>query len=100
MLMNFLQEIQDQGIAKTNHTPDIYCKMFEDNSGALELARVPKMRPRTKHINLVYHHFRSYVQDGTIMIYPVKSEDMPADIFTKMPAQNLYRKHRAFLLGW
>eukprot|EP00957_Ditylum_brightwellii_P169020 12865283-Ditylum_brightwellii.AAC.1 len=74
--------------------------MFEDNSVALELAPVSKMRPRTKHINLVYHHFRSYLQDGTIMIYPLKSEDMPADIFTKMPAQNLYRKHRAFLLGW
>eukprot|EP00957_Ditylum_brightwellii_P051825 3929713-Ditylum_brightwellii.AAC.1 len=27
-----------QGTAKTNHTPDIYCKIFEENSGALELA--------------------------------------------------------------
>eukprot|EP00957_Ditylum_brightwellii_P162091 12340815-Ditylum_brightwellii.AAC.1 len=61
VLMNFLQEIQDKGIAKTNYTPDIYCKMCEDNSGALELVRVPTMRPRTKHINAVYHHFRSYM---------------------------------------
>eukprot|EP00957_Ditylum_brightwellii_P136686 10423468-Ditylum_brightwellii.AAC.1 len=74
--------------------------MFDDNSGALELARVLTMRPRTKHINLVYHHFKSYVQDGTIMIYPLRSEDMPVEIFTKMPVQNLYRKHRDFLLGW
>eukprot|EP00957_Ditylum_brightwellii_P143015 10897065-Ditylum_brightwellii.AAC.1 len=37
LLMNFLQEIQDQGITKANHTPETYCKMFEDNSGALEL---------------------------------------------------------------
>eukprot|EP00957_Ditylum_brightwellii_P093214 7097869-Ditylum_brightwellii.AAC.1 len=71
MLMNCLQEIQDQGIAKTNYTPDIDCKMLEDNSGALELAQVPKVRPRTKHINSVYHHFRSYVRDGAIMIYPL-----------------------------
>ena len=30
----------------------IMCNAFEDNTGALELAKVPKMRPRTKHINI------------------------------------------------
>eukprot|EP00957_Ditylum_brightwellii_P046620 3537453-Ditylum_brightwellii.AAC.1 len=100
VLMIFPQEIQYKGITKANHTPKIYCKIFEDNSGALELSQVPEIRPRIKHTNLVYHHFKSYVQDGTIMIYPPRSEDMPADIFTKMPIQNLFREHRAFLLGW
>ena len=35
----------------------IHCKAFEDNSRALEMAKVPKMRPWTKHLNNMYHHF-------------------------------------------
>ncbi len=38
-------------------------KVFEDNSGALELARLHKLR-RTKHINVCYHHFREHVRKG------------------------------------
>ncbi len=30
--------------------PYVYCKAFEDNSGAPELAPLPKMHSRTKHI--------------------------------------------------
>ena len=37
--------------------PYVYCKVFEDNSGALNLARIPKHCHRTKHINVCYHHF-------------------------------------------
>jgi hypothetical protein len=33
-------------------------KVFEDNSGALELARLPKLLYRIKHINMCYYHFR------------------------------------------
>jgi len=35
--------------------PTVYCRDFEDNSGALEIAKVPKTRPRTKHINIKNH---------------------------------------------
>ncbi len=42
--------------------PTVQCKVFKDNSGALELAMTPKMRPRTKHINVKFHHFRDYVK--------------------------------------
>jgi hypothetical protein len=41
--------------------PYVYCKVFENNSGALELARLPKLCPRTTHINVCYHHFHSWV---------------------------------------
>eukprot|EP00957_Ditylum_brightwellii_P087858 6690782-Ditylum_brightwellii.AAC.1 len=75
------------------------CKVFEDNSGALELARVPKMRPRTKHINIVMHHFRSYVRQKLIHVLPIESANQPADTFTKAVEQNLFIKHCKFLLG-
>ena len=55
--MNLIQEIKDKGFDIFSKTPRVLCTAFEDNNGALELARTPKMRSRTKHINLVYHHF-------------------------------------------
>ena len=50
--------------------PTVFYKAFEDNSGAIELVRTSKMRPRTKHINLVYHNFREYVRHRNIIIHP------------------------------
>jgi hypothetical protein len=98
--MNFLSEIKSRQIANVNVIPNIHCKIIEDNSGALELARVPKMRPRKKHISVEMHHFRSYVRDKLMHIYPIRSEDQPADILSKAVEFNTFVKHRKFLLGW
>ena len=35
--------------------------VFEDNNGALELAKGQKMRPITKHIAIKYHHSRDFL---------------------------------------
>ena len=77
--------------------PNVYCKVFEDNSGALELARFPKVCPRTKHINVYYHHFREHVQKGLIKIYPVNTKDQTADALTKPLAQNVFQRHRRYM---
>jgi hypothetical protein len=61
-----MEETKKQGIPVLNATPRIHCKVFEDNAGAIEIANVPKMRPRTKHLNIKYHHFREEVKKGTI----------------------------------
>jgi hypothetical protein len=61
-VMNLLQEMREQNFKVVCIEPYVYCKVFEDNAGALELARLPKLRPRTKHINVCYHHFREHVQ--------------------------------------
>jgi hypothetical protein len=37
----------------------------------IEIAKVPKMKPRTKHLNIKYHHFREEVKKGTVSIYHV-----------------------------
>eukprot|EP00957_Ditylum_brightwellii_P145669 11090898-Ditylum_brightwellii.AAC.1 len=65
------------------NTPYVYCKAFEDNSGALELVCAPKMQPRTKHINQVFHHFREHVHQGLIHIYPVSINNQLADTISK-----------------
>ena len=48
--------------------PKIKCTLFEDNNEALELENASKIRPRTKHISIKYHHFRSHVASGEIKI--------------------------------
>ena len=36
------------------------------------IATVPKMRPRTKHLNIKYHHFREEVRKGTVSILKIR----------------------------
>ena len=64
--MNLLKEFKSEGYNTIgDSTAQVLFKVFEGNSGAIELANLPKMRPRTKHINLVYHHFLSRVTTRT-----------------------------------
>ena len=79
--------------------PYVYCKIFEDNSGALELARFTKICPRTKHINVCYHHFRDHVRKGLIKIFPVDTKDQIADALNKPLAQNVFQRYRRFMCG-
>jgi hypothetical protein len=95
-LMNVLQENKFKVICTK---PYVYCKVFEDNSGALELVCLPKLRPRTKHINVCYHHFREHVRLGLIKILPVSTQDQIAGALTKPLAQNAFCKHRKYLCG-
>ena len=99
-IMNLLKELEQHGFKGEYEAPKVHCKAFEDNSGALELAKAPKMRPRTKHINLVYHHFRSYVLSQAISIHAIDTSNQTADLLTKPLALNLFQKHRRKLLGW
>ena len=50
-LMGILKEARENGLNIKNIPPKVHCTIVEDNSGALELAHLPKMRPHTKHIN-------------------------------------------------
>ena len=74
--------------------------VFEDNKGCVELANAPKMRPRTKHIAIKYHHFRSHVARGDIKIQWIDTKHQLADIFTKPLAEPLFAFLRLLLLGW
>jgi hypothetical protein len=82
-VMNLLQEIREQDYQVICTKPHMYCKVFEDNSGALELTKLPKVCPRTKHINVCYHHFRKHVRKGLIKVFPIDTKDLIADALTK-----------------
>ena len=80
--------------------PLINCTLFEDNNGALQLAKEPKYRPRTKHIALKYHHFRQYVKQGLVDIQPIDTKVQVADIFTKPLEPKQFEFLRNKLCGW
>ncbi len=96
-IMGLLQEMREQNVNVLCTEPYVYCKVFEDNSGALELARLPKRCPRTKHSNVCYHHFRKHVRKGLNKIFPVDTKDQIADALTKPLAQNDFQRHRRFM---
>jgi len=99
-IMELLKEIQSQGHKIQSKTTEVHCKVFEDNSGAVEIAKFPKYRPRTKHLNVRLFHFRSYVDRSEITIHSIKSEDQPADVLTKPLSEQLFVKHRKKINGW
>ena len=93
--MYLLEEINEK-ITKVITTPTFHCKIFEDNAAALEIAKVPKMRPRTRHINCVYHHFRHEVENGRIKILPIPTKDQQADFLDSVS----FKRHRKSIQGW
>jgi hypothetical protein len=78
----------------------LVANLYEDNAGAYELAKAPKMRPRTKHIALKYHHFREHVSNGTIKINLIGTKDQIADIFMKALDKPSFKHLRRLLCGW
>ena len=99
-LMDLVHEFKEHGFKVISTEPRVFCKAFEDNSGALEMARLPKLRPRTKHINIKYHHFREHVRLGLIKVFPISTDEQIAGAFTKPLAQNIFLKLRKALLHY
>ncbi len=83
-IMFLIQEIKSKGFQVICTKPYIYCKVFEDSSGALELARLLKLCSRTKHINMCCHHFCKHVRNGLINGFPIGTKDQTADVLTKL----------------
>jgi hypothetical protein len=99
-VINLLNELQGRGFRMNNATPVVKCKVFEDNRSCLEIATNHRTRPRTKHLSVRLHHFRSHVMAKTINIEHVSTKEQVADIFTKPLPRDQFRKLRAPLMGW
>ncbi len=98
-MTNILQEIEKHS-GLPSKTPKVKCKVFEDNSGAIEIASVHKYRTRTKHLNIRLHHFRDYVTNGTIEICKIDTKSQIADILTKPMPNPKFQTLLAKIMGW
>jgi histone deacetylase 1/2 len=99
-LMQIVDEVKRLEWIVYSGIPTVHCKLFEDNSGALEMARLPKMRPRTKHLCVRLHHFREYVRAGRISINKIPTEFQLGDIATKPQPEALFVSQRESLMQW
>jgi hypothetical protein len=79
--------------------PTVFCKVFQDNYGALEFAHLPKLLPRTKHINVCYYHFQEHKWLGLIKIPPICTEDQAVDMLTKPLTKNLFTSTVSISVG-
>ena len=98
-LISLLRELK-QSIPFEPSTPVIHCTVHEDNKGCIDLVEAPKVRPRTKHISLKYHHFRKHVKDGTVLVRYLESSKQIADILTKPLGDTQFATLRELLTGW
>ncbi len=100
VIQQLLEELARKKFLGSNSEAIVKCTVFEDNKGCLEIATAPKMRPRTRHIAIKYHHFRSHVASGTIVIKWVETGLQVADQFTKGLPRDTFSKLRFMLMGW
>ena len=98
-IMELMDKLKDRGYDLISTKIIVYCKTIEDKSGALEIARLPKIRTRTKAINVIYHHIREYLRLGMIKIYPISTNDQVTAMFTKPLIKNSFVKHRIKVCG-
>lgn len=74
--------------------------VYEDNDSCLKFATLPKMSPRTKHIAIPYHFFRTKVANLEILLVkPVDMKSQIADQFT-MTVEDFFTKGRKVVMGW
>ena len=74
--------------------------VYEDNQACLKHAMMPKMSPRTKHIGVPYHFFRSKIIELEIEVVPIGTDNQLADQFTKGLLADKFTRDRARLMGW
>ena len=67
----------DYGIIQD--TLAVYC----DNTSAINISKNLVQHSRTKHIDIRYHFIRKHVENKTVVIEDVATENQLADIFTK-----------------
>ena len=99
-VIHLIEELQTHGFNVHNPTPKITCRTFEDNKSCIEIATNHKTRPRTKHLSVRLHHFRSYVVNKTITIEHISTKEQIADIFTKPLPRDQFSKLRDRLMSW
>ena len=84
----------------------ITCKAFEDNQSAFLLATNQQTNQRTRHFNVKYHFFWSYVfheeknPNGWITIKKIDTKLQDADCLTKGLVRVHFEENRKRVQGW
>ena len=90
----WLRHLQEE-LGVTNTGPTL---IFEDNQGAISMAKNPVFHKRTKHVQIRYHFVREAVEQGTITLEYCRTDDMLADSFTKALARDQFEYTKEYCL--
>ncbi len=100
-MREFLSQVQQKMKLESSEPIKIWSTVFEDNNGALSLAKSPKITPRTKHIAVKYHFFRSHIgNEHGILLEKIDTLEQIADIFTKGLPMVQFQALRKLLCKW
>ena len=105
-MMELTREMAEHYIESHKARPKIMCKIFEDNSGAVEMAHTPKLQLRTKHIKNAYHHFCEYTQPRKkgelpqINVVLASTMEQIGDMLTKPLPEKPFAKFHNKFIGW
>ena len=69
--------LHDYGI-----TQDTTC-VFYDNTSAINLSKNPVQHSKSKHIKIRYHFIRDLVEEKTVYLEFINTDNQKPDIFTK-----------------
>ena len=96
--MNLMEEINEIFPLNLKESK-CHCKVFEDNNSYISIATSHKLSPRTKHIEIKYHHFQRYVKEKLVTILHIDVNEQLGDISTKLLDAVLFLYLRSELLG-
>lgn len=87
-----------QLLSDVGHKADKPTLLYEDNQGAIEIAKNQRLHSRTKHIDITFHFIRERISSNEIKVMYCESESMLADIMTKGLSKIRFEKLR-YMLG-
>lgn len=77
--------IQELGFPQEKMT--IYC----DNQSVIHLTKHQMFHECSKHIDVKLHFVRNIIEEGTVEVKKISTEDNPADVFTKALPEGKFR---------
>jgi virulence-associated protein VapD len=84
-------------LGKSDIKTKMYSSVFEDNIGALQLARAPRMTPRTKIYSIKHNFSSTYVDLQDVKLFKIGTKEQRADILTKGLVMQPFQYLRKFL---
>ena len=60
-----------------------YLTIYYDNTSAINISKNPVQHSRTKHIEIRHHFIRELVEDGTLTLEFIHTDDQKTNLFTK-----------------
>ena len=90
----FIQSLLDE--ISTSTKPAI---IYEDNMGCIYLTKNYQVGTRTKHIDVRHHYIRDHIENGSVEVRFVRSDNNESDICTKNLPEKFFMKHAINLMN-